>query len=126
MDDTAAYQGYETRFYRDSKSNTALMTVVDLDPISTIMTSEVETVRTDTPVSEVVALMTDYVFQDPSKIGLSLAVVQAILCSAGGLAFCLGIPHLRQCVATASQADAERRLEDQVPIEAAAPARFRT
>jgi CBS domain-containing membrane protein len=33
--------------------------VVDLDPISTIMTSEVETVRTDTPVSELVALMTD-------------------------------------------------------------------
>jgi CBS domain-containing membrane protein len=33
--------------------------VVDLDPISTIMTSQVETVRTDTPVSELVALMTD-------------------------------------------------------------------
>ena len=33
--------------------------VVDLDPISTIMTSPVTTVRTDTPVSEVVALMTD-------------------------------------------------------------------
>jgi CBS domain-containing membrane protein len=33
--------------------------VVDLDPISTIMTSDVETVRTDTPVSELVALMTD-------------------------------------------------------------------
>ncbi len=33
--------------------------VVDLDPISKIMTSPVTTVRTDTPVSELVALMTD-------------------------------------------------------------------
>lgn len=33
--------------------------VVDLDPISTIMTTPVTTVRTDTPISELVALMTD-------------------------------------------------------------------
>jgi CBS domain-containing membrane protein len=33
--------------------------VVDLDPISKIMSSPVTTVRTDTPVSELVALMTD-------------------------------------------------------------------
>jgi len=33
--------------------------VVDLEPVSTIMTSPVTTVRTGTPVSELVALMTD-------------------------------------------------------------------
>jgi MFS family permease len=44
-----------------------------------------------------VALVTDYVLRNPDKIGLSLAIVQPVLCIAGVAGFWVGLPHLKRC-----------------------------